>query len=265
MIYLKEVWKDISEYVGYYQVSNFGNVRSVDRVITDCNGKTYFKHGKNMKFGNNGVGYMFVALCKFGKYKLVTVHRLVATAFIPNPDNLPVINHIDGNKLNNNVDNLEWCTTKENIHHAIRSGLVGKVSKESRKHAGEINSYKQGKRVLCTTTGEVFQSMKIASTTLNIPLSCVSRSVYRNRPYCGYKFELLDASKQYKPIDSGVDLRTIKKKIYCITTGKLYDSADDASIDCHLHRDTIRRSAKNNKRVGNYIFTYNIPNSIGGK
>jgi len=76
-----------------------------------------------MKQAKNKKGYPIVYLRKNGKSHVLTVHRLVATAFIPNPDNKPQVNHIDGNKTNNYVDNLEWCTNSENMDHAIRMGL----------------------------------------------------------------------------------------------------------------------------------------------
>lgn len=104
---MEEIWKDIEGYEGLYQVSNLGNVRSLNwRKI----GKV-----KNLYLKKQNRGYLHVELTKDGVRKAVTVHRLVATAFLPNPLNLPVINHIDENKENNRVDNLEWCTSNHNM------------------------------------------------------------------------------------------------------------------------------------------------------
>lgn len=107
---MNEEWKDISGYEGLYKVSNLGNVYS-------------FKTNKILKTPIGKRGYPNLNLLKNGKQKLYVVHRLVAKAFIPNPDNKPEVNHIDGNKTNNCVDNLEWVTSRENTLHARKTGL----------------------------------------------------------------------------------------------------------------------------------------------
>lgn len=105
--YLNEEWRPIKGYEGLYEVSNFGRVKSLGK------GKTW-KGEKILKLCTNYGGYSLAHLCKEGTRKHYTVHRLVATSFIPNPDNLPCINHKDCNPLNNCVWNLEWCDYKYN-------------------------------------------------------------------------------------------------------------------------------------------------------
>lgn len=102
-----EKWKDISGYEGYYQVSTFGRVRAM--------GHKYQRKGVYILalHENNGYGYLLADLHKDNKYKSVAVHRLVAETFIPNPEKLAEVNHIDGNKQNNNVDNLEWVSRSQ--------------------------------------------------------------------------------------------------------------------------------------------------------
>lgn len=108
-----EIWKDIIGYESFYQVSNIGRVRSLDRtVIRDGYGSVLFKGQIMNQFENNG--YMMVTLRKDGHKHNYKVHRLVMMAFEPNPDNLPCINHKDNNRKNNVVSNLEWCTYKYN-------------------------------------------------------------------------------------------------------------------------------------------------------
>lgn len=118
-----EIWKDAVGFEGKYQISNFGNVRSLDYDFEAFNGVKVckFHHkGKPMKTQVSACGYKVVSL---GKKKNMQVHILVAKAFIENPNNKPCVNHIDGNKLNAHVDNLEWVTYGENNLHALRNGL----------------------------------------------------------------------------------------------------------------------------------------------
>ena len=106
---MNEIWKYIDGYEGLYKVSNLGRVKSLN----------YRRSGKErmLKPGNTGDGYLFVILYKNGKIKYFTIHRLVANAFLENPDHKSDVNHKDENKTNNRVDNLEWVTRKENINY----------------------------------------------------------------------------------------------------------------------------------------------------
>lgn len=107
---MEEIWKDIKGFEGLYQVSNLGRVRSLgfDKYHKGIVLKPAFDGKKN---------YLFVVLRNKGVKKLINVHRLVAIAFIPNPNNLPCVNHKDENKTNNKADNLEWCTVKYNSNY----------------------------------------------------------------------------------------------------------------------------------------------------
>lgn len=120
-----EKWKDIEGYEGIYQVSDQGRVKSLDRDI-NCNGTHRKFEGKYLKI-KNPQGYDQVNLSKEGKQKTCLVHRLVAIAFIENPENKPEVNHIDGCKTNNCLSNLEWNTRSENQQHAVDIGLKDAV------------------------------------------------------------------------------------------------------------------------------------------
>ena len=123
-----EEWRDIQGYDGYYQVSNLGRVRSLDRYLP-FNGTISLKKGRILKQGNDGNGYKQVNLSKDGKTKMCRVHRLVAEAFIPNHEKLPCVNHIDEDKTNNNVDNLEFCTQKYNVNFGTGIQRMSKLLK----------------------------------------------------------------------------------------------------------------------------------------
>jgi len=117
----EEVWKDISGFEGYYQVSNLGRVRSLDRKFwSEKRGTFCSNEGRVLKLRESR-GYLNITLHK--KYKPITrlVHRLVAEAFIPNPKNLEYVNHKDENKSNNRLENLEWCTAKYNSYYGENS------------------------------------------------------------------------------------------------------------------------------------------------
>ena len=124
---MQEKWKDIKGYEGLYQISNTGKVKSVNKHII-------LKPSKNRK------GYLHIILCKNGKTKVGRIHRLVAQAFIPNAENKEQVNHINGIKTDNNVENLEWCTNGENQKHAFSLGLQTNVGNNNPR-ARKINQY----------------------------------------------------------------------------------------------------------------------------
>jgi hypothetical protein len=113
---IEEIWKDVVGYEGYYQVSNLGHVKSI--------AVGHQRKGiRVMRPGSSGSGYYHIRLYNKVSVKDVLVHRIVATTWIDNPNNFKFVNHKDGNKLNNIVSNLEWCSRAENSRHAIRMGL----------------------------------------------------------------------------------------------------------------------------------------------
>lgn len=113
---MKEVWKDIPEFKGLYQASNLGRIKTLGN-------KSNHKKEMIMKQRLNYKGYYVITLCKNSKRSTNLVHRLIAQAFIPNPENLPQINHRNGIKTDNNINNLEWCTNSYNQLEANRMGF----------------------------------------------------------------------------------------------------------------------------------------------
>jgi len=171
---MEEIWKDIEGYEGLYQVSNLGNVRSVDKFVNArLNGiltKRLIK-GKNIKLYMDKEGRYIVKLSKNSKRKNYKVHRLVAIAFISNPNNYPYINHKDENPKNNRVDNLEWCTAKYNSNYGTIKDRIAKASER------KIIQYTLDNKFI-----QEWESMTKAQNKLNIPQSNISaccRKIYK--------------------------------------------------------------------------------------
>lgn len=138
---MEEIWKDIDGYEGYYQISNLGRVKSLGRnIYRKSDGKFSRYKPESIKIPVcNTDGYPSIKLCVNGENKTYGIHILVAKAFIENPDNLPEVNHIDTNRKNNRVDNLEWCTHQENVAHSRRLGhYKGRVGEKNPNYGNHI-------------------------------------------------------------------------------------------------------------------------------
>lgn len=121
-----EIWKDIKNYEGLYQVSNFGNVK---RISSFRGVNKQYLNDYYLKPLDNGKGYYRIKLTKNNSSKRIMLHRIIAEAFISNELNKPFINHINGNKKDNSIENLEWCTQSENCLHSVKLGTFGALKK----------------------------------------------------------------------------------------------------------------------------------------
>lgn len=179
------MWKDIKGYEGQYMVSYSGEVKSLDRIIIKTNGIAQRTKGKMLSIISNQ-GYSLVSLSK-GHYINVFVHRLVAEAFIPNPENKTDVNHINGNKADNKVENLEWLTRSENQIHSYRI-LKRKVSKAFLGRFGK--DHPRSRKVKCINNGVTYSALNDAARELNISYSKISLVCSGQRKHTkGYKFE----------------------------------------------------------------------------
>ena len=154
------MWKDINDFNGKYQISDLGQVKN--------------SKGKILKGYTNNKGYQMVHLRAKGIDKLISIHILVATHFIPNPDNLPEVNHIDENKVNNAASNLEWCTQNYNNNYGTRNKRISNAKRN--------NTYNT-KQVMCIETGIIYPSTREAERQTGIDNSQISAVCTHKKNY----------------------------------------------------------------------------------
>lgn len=185
---MKEVWKSVKGYEGYYEVSNTGKVRSVERtvILLSRDGKprpsVYKSKVLRLSVENKTkqLPRRYVRLSKGGVVKRFYVHRLIAQTFIPNPLQLPEVNHIDGNPFNNNVENLEWSSKEDNIRHAFENKLIKTERAVAKLHPKTLEII------------ETYKSESEACRQHNITQGKILRSMQRNGTSCGYQWKYLD-------------------------------------------------------------------------
>lgn len=161
-----EVWKPVVGYEGMYEVSNLGRVKSVYRIFVRKDGKKLPIRERILKHANTSSGYPAVRICGYGKKPTTYIHRLVAGAFIDNPENKPCVNHINGIKTDNRVDNLEWCSYQENEIHSRDTGL----------------NKSKTKIIINTETGIFYSSARLAAESLGMNRSTLLSQLNGNNP-----------------------------------------------------------------------------------
>jgi hypothetical protein len=190
-----EEWRDVVGYEGYYQISSQGRVRSLPTELPTSNSATRIRTPRIMRQYLDTHGYPVICLWKDAESKMFLVHRLVAEAFIPNPNNLPVIDHVDSQRNNNCVENLRWVTQEENIHHAME---IGNASYEHFYEVSQTEDVKK-KRLAAVSKpvrrndGKIYQSQIDAARDIGLK-SCgsIRRVALGLQKECkGYTFEYI--------------------------------------------------------------------------
>ena len=195
---MKEIWVPIKGFEKLYEVSNLGNVRSVDRVIVSSSGLKRRCKGVILKQSVNKDGYNIVGLSNSGSGITIQTHLLVARHFIPNPNNLPEVNHKDENKTNNRVDNLEWCTHLYNSNYGCRNYLISVANKGKPKgpmsdttkqklseaHKGKVVTKETREKLSKALSGEnCYWYGKHLSTEHKKKISATRKRLYGKKPF----------------------------------------------------------------------------------
>lgn len=180
---MEEIWKNIKGYEGLYQVSNLGRVKSLDRYMNNKHGTKTLKKGRILI--NSLVkrtGYLRVSLSKNGKFISKSIHQLVATAFIPNPNYYDQINHKDENKANNCINNLEWCDSKYNNNYGNHSLKISLTRKKNQKGSKKVYQYDLDNNFI-----KVWDSTREVARIFNINNCAISRCCRgKQKTSCGF-------------------------------------------------------------------------------
>ena len=172
---MKEIWKDVNGYEGLYQISNTGRIKSLSHYArNNVNGGKRLTKGRILSQYKIPNGYFKVQLSKNGVRKKHYLHRIVAKAFLNNKDNLSDVNHIDGNKGNNFVENLEWCNHRDNQIHMVKNRMTSTA-----------------KPVLCVETEKAFSSMTEAEKETGFDRHFIKKSCESGNDYKGYHWRMI--------------------------------------------------------------------------
>lgn len=246
----KEIWKDIKGYEDLYQISNYGRVKRLEKeIITNYKYGSYssIKKEKFLKTSKQN-GYKIVSLRKDSKNKSCYLHRLIAETFISNPKNKPQVNHINGNKLDNRVDNLEWVTCKENNIHALRTGLR-KPAKKVLQYDLQGNFIKEWKNVR-----EIEKTLNISSS--NIVACCLNRINQSYKYIWKYKKEDIIINTKIKPYQNSNEKPICQYNLQNKFIKK-WNSLKEASNNLNISYTNISKCCNGKgKTAGGFIWKY---------
>lgn len=253
---MEEIWKDIPGYNGRYQASNLGRIRSVDRLVLKSNKSSEFFKGKILKpFVSTG-GYLYVTISKdTNNFCPKRVHRIVAITFIPNPLNLPQINHINEDKTDNRVENLEWCTEKYNSNYGHRVEKFSSSNRNNPSLSKEVNQYDLDGNYL-----QSFPSAAEAARSINLNIRIAGNRIaqccrgFYKKGNSAYGFLWKFSSER----DKGIPIKKLQigNPVYQYSLDniliKKWDNASTAAAELNLSNANISRACKYGRTCGGF-------------
>ena len=189
----EEKWRDIPDYEGLYQASSYGRIKASARTINYQNGKIVQRKERIMSLIKGYGEYLTIGLCKNKKRHLCYVHRLIAITFIPNPSNLPYINHKDENKYNNKVDNLEWCTQSYNTkyNNAMRRRLDTRFKNKSHGAEKKVYQYDLQGNLIKIWDSLISINRELGYKYTNISSCCLHKKYHHTAYGCKWSYTAL--------------------------------------------------------------------------
>lgn len=250
-----EIWKDIPGYNGRYQASTLGRIRSTDRIIIQKNGISKTVKGKVLKQFSVSSGYMYATISsEVGQFCPKRVHRLIAKTFIPNPLNLPQINHKNENKADNRVENLEWCTIDYNTYYGHRIERYSQSNINNPALSKEVNQYDLNGNYLRTFPSIAEASRFIGNNMSASRIGQCCRHLYEcgNSAY-GYLWEYATADNKGKSINK---LKTRSFPIYQYSRDgqfiKKWESVKKAASELKISFSNLCRAYTHQKNCGGF-------------
>ena len=244
---------DFTDIPGFngYQASRDGIIRRKPNKFINKRGIISNVRCLIMKPHPDPDGYLRTSATVNGKHMSVSVHRLVALTFIPNPENKPTVNHKNGNKLDNSVENLEWATQEEQNHHAIATGLREGTMAAAR----VVSKANLSKSVICVENSVIYPSMIEAERALNLTHSTVYESITQHRSVNGYTFFRCDENGDIIE-DSILRSSGRGRQCRCKETGQIFKSCRAAAIMSKINRNRLRAAIESGRTVNGMTFEY---------
>lgn len=233
-----EEWKDIKDYENLYQISNLGRVKSLGKTIIDSSGRKRIIKERILKGGKDDKGYLYVCLCKDGIHKYIKVHRLVAETFIPNPNNLPCVDHINTIRDDNRVENLRWVTYEENNNNPLTR-----------------EKYKDRKHNITEETKKKMSEAKIGKPSPMTGKHHTEETKQKLREINLGKTHTEESKKKMSEAHKGKSANI--KKVYCVELDKVFNSIKECAEELNIDSSHISKVCKGKRKtVGGYHFRY---------